>query len=142
LPNGDSRVICGQVALGDTSYVFGFTFIERYSFAPFVETIEQANRDIAAGYPYLVGDVSENVEDASGQFPLARQGGVLSSRDDVTSWASPITRTEREKDWCVGFDADVWRRLVAIERGGLSPERGAYEIRRARRLNALVPPSA
>lgn len=142
LPNGDLRVVCGQLTVDDARYVFGHTFVGRYSFAPFVESVEQVNHDIVAGFPYLAGDVSKNAKAAGEQFPSALQGGVLVSRDEVTSWASPITRLGQVEDWCVVAHSDAWHRLVAVERAGLIPEIVAYGLRRARRLNALVPPSA
>lgn len=142
LPNGDLRVVCGQLTVDSTHYVFGHTFVGPYSFAPFVETIEQANRDIDSGFTYLIGDLSKNVEDSSEQFSLALQGAVLRSRGDVTSWASPIKRVVgQDEDWCENCDADVWRHVISLERESTVPEMVAYEIRRARRLNAFVPPS-
>lgn len=140
-PNGDSRVICGQSTFEGTRYIFGFTFIGRYSFSPFVETVDQIRRDIAAGFLYLEGDVLKNVEDATGLFPMARQGPVLASRDAISSWASQITLTERDTDWCEGLGAEDWRRMIRNEHAGWMPATSAYEIRRARRLNAFVPPS-
>lgn len=142
LPICDARVVCGQLSIDDSSYVVGLTFARRLSFAPFVETIDQVNRDIDAGFPYLLGDVAKNVEDVSGQFPLARQGGVLHSRGEVNSWASPITQASKDEDWCTYLDAEIWRRMVKMEHPGVFPEGTAYEVRRARRLNAVVPPSA
>lgn len=144
LPNGDARVVCGQIALTDTRYVFGLTFIERHSFAPFVERVEQANHDISAGFPYFVGDVMRHVEDVTEQFPRARQGGVLCSDSEVSSWASPINQAEWNSDWHSYFDADFWLRAVTAERSQITPEAEAvaYGVRRARRLNALVPPVA
>jgi hypothetical protein len=85
--------------------------------------------------------VPKNVEDSSEQFQLALQGRVLRSRDDVTLWASPITQAEQDEDWCVHLGYDVWRRMVMMERAGTIPESVVYELRRARRLNAFVPPN-
>lgn len=139
-PNGDSRVVCGQFTIGETRYVYGHTLVGRYSFAPFVETVEQANKDVLAGFLYLAGKASKNLEDVSESFPSARQGSVLASREEVTSWASPINRIEEGEDWCEGGDVDTWHQIVSIERAGTFPEFVTYELRRARRLNALVPP--
>lgn len=141
-PGGDARVICGQHALNGTSYVFGHTFVGRHSFAPFVESVEQVNIDIGLGYSYLTGSTTDNLEDVSSQFPHARQGGVLASRDDLDAWALPITHIEHVDDWCVDAHSDEWARIVRLERGGLIPDFVEYGLRRARRLNALVPPSA
>lgn len=141
-PGGDARVICGQRALNGTSYVFGHTFVGRHSFAPFVESVEQVNIDIGLGYSYLTGSTTDNIEDVSGQFPHARQGGVLASRDDLDAWARPVIRIEHVDDWCVDAHSDEWERIVRLERGGLIPDFVEYGLRRARRLNALVPPSA
>jgi hypothetical protein len=141
-PGGDARVICGQHCLNGTSYAFGHTFIGRYSFAPWIESVDQVNFDIGLGYAYLAGDPTGNVEDVSTQFPQARQGGVLMSQGDLDAWAQPVSRIAVVDDWCADSHAETWHRYVTIERGDDVPVSTAYELRRARRLNALVPPSA
>ena len=139
LPNGDVRVVTGQVTKDGTAYLVGFTFVDQLSFSPFVETVEQVEHDIAAGFPYLQGDVEANVDQVADRFPRA-QGGVFHSPKDVTTWATPITQTKYDRDWVASFDADWWEHTVTLEHPGLLPDFVAYEQRRARRLNALVPP--
>ncbi|WP_160482412.1 hypothetical protein [Clavibacter michiganensis] len=36
-PNGDGRVICGQVSVAGAAYVYGYTFVGRLAFTPFYE---------------------------------------------------------------------------------------------------------
>lgn len=138
-PNGDVRVVAGQVTKDGTTYLVGLTFVERLSFSPFVETAEQVGQDVAAGFVYLQGDIEANVEQVADKFPGA-QGGVYRSPDDVTTWANPITDTTYDKDWVALFDAQWWNHTVTVEQPGLLPDSVAYAARRARRLNALAPP--
>lgn len=140
-PGGSSRVICGQVTVEGTPYVFGYTFAGRYSFAPFSETVEQINHDISLGFPYFSGDLAANTVDATEQFPDARQGIVLVSRDDIAAWGKPITRFKARDDWSA-VDGDDWSRFVGLENKAIVPDFVRHEVRRARRLNTLTPPSA
>jgi hypothetical protein len=140
-PGGSSRVIFGQVTVEGTPYLFGFTFDGRHSFAPFSETIEQVNHDISLGFPYFSGDLAANVVVANEQFPDALQGDVLASREEVSSWGTPVNRVEEQGDW-PDVDGEDWSQFVGLENKSLIPESMRYEVRRARRLNALTPPSA
>lgn len=141
VPNGDSRVVCGQVTIDSIRYLYGFTFIGRHSFTPFAETVRQVEYDLTAGASYLEGDLWANVDDATGHFPRA-QGVVLFSRRELDSWASPITELQREADWSLGDDSEVWLGVIRTEQlsAGL-PLSVTYGVRRARRLNACVAPS-
>ena len=129
VPNGDARVVCGQVTLDGTRYLCGFTFTGRHSFTPFAESIQQVVRDLAAGATYLDGDVWANVEDATPFFPNA-QGAVLFSRSELDSWASPIIEVERKADWCLRDQTEVWRGVARVEHivGGF-PKEMAYGVR-------------
>lgn len=147
-PNGDMRIVCAQLICGDTCYLVGLTFTGRLSYAHFAETIEQVSQDIDFGFPYMLGDVSQNLEDVSVQFPQARQGPVLISRTDIDSWALPMAKAEEAENWYSPlngddmyppFAAEDWRRIIRTEQSDLYPESMRYESRRARRLNALVP---
>ena len=138
-PNGDLRVLAGQVTKDDTTYLVGFTFADQLSFTPFVETPDQVEQDIAAGFSYRVGDLATNVAQVQDKFPRA-QGGVFHSPTDVTTWATPITQTKWDKDWISVLDPDWWEYTVSLEQNGYFPDFVAYEQRRARRLNAAVPP--
>ena len=71
------RVVTGQVTKDGTEHLVGFTFVDRLSFSPFVETVEQVEQDIDSGYAYLQGDVEANVDQVSDRFPGA-QGGASS----------------------------------------------------------------
>lgn len=141
-PNGDARVICGQVTIDQVHYLFGFTFIGRLSFTPFHETVEQINADIAAGFPYLAGEFTSNVIDVTDKHPDARQGHVFESQNELSSWTTVVTGVDPGKDWCMrGLDEDGWHlgTRIELERGPI--EGMAYGVRRARRLNAIVPPN-
>lgn len=140
-PGGDSRVICGQVTIDGVQYFYGYTFVGRLSFTPFYETVAQINKDIALGFLYLEGNLAANASDVSAEHPEALQGHVVGSNDDLTTWAKVVTQVEAGEDWSsVGRDPDKWRRECAIENAGSVPDFVAYGVRRARRLNALVPP--
>lgn len=140
-PGGSSRVIVGQVTIEQVPYIFGHTFVGRYSFAPFAETIMQVNDDIVRGFAYLRGDALANV-DLSDEFPDALQGVVLVSRGDVEEWTTPVTSLEEQDDWAEpNVDVDEWRKLVGLEVRSIVPEVMRHDVRRARRLNALVPSS-
>lgn len=141
-PGGDARLICGQFSLDGTPHLYGHTFVGRYSFAPWIDSAEQVNIDIGLGYVYLKGSLEGRLIDVSSRFPEARQGGVLMSHDEMKSWATPIARVDDDDDWCGDTNAEIWERYVRLERGELTPAPMAYGLRRARRLNALVPPSA
>lgn len=141
-PNGDARVVCGQVTLDGTRYLCGFTFAGRHTFVPFAETIQQVERDLVAGAIYLEGDVWANVIDATSYFPQA-QGAVFFSRDELGTWTVPVNELEREVDWCLRNDPETWLRVARVERVGDGlPVALAYGARRSRRLNACTPPSA
>lgn len=138
-PNGDVRVVCGQITLDGTRYVFGHTFVGGLSYAPFVETVEQLGRDMTAGYSYVVGDVLANTLDRTDNIPHVVQGAVLQSRDDIGTWTKAVPSGGWDEDWVDERTANTWRRMVEIERGDSIAAGLSYPVRRARRLNALVP---
>lgn len=139
-PNGDARVVVGQVTYDGTPYLVGFTFADQLAFSPFVEASDQVERDVAAGFPYLVGDLSANVTQVEEKFP-SNQGGVLHSAEDVTTWATPITQTRWSTDWLTVNSLDWWQHLVTLQHPGAFPDSGVYEQHRNLRLNAHVPPA-
>lgn len=138
-PNGDARVVVGQVTYDCTPYLVGFTFADQLAFSPFIETSDQVERDIAAGFPYLVGDLPSNVTQVQDKFPGTH--GVLYSPSDVTTWATPITQCRYDTDWLAVNDLGWWEHLVTLQHPGLFPDSGAYEQHRNLRLNAHVPPA-
>lgn len=139
LPNGEVRVICGQLTVGGTRYVLGHTFVGRLSYAPFVETVEQLGRDTAAGYEYVVGDVLANTTDRTKSIPHVVQGAVLESQGDFAAWTTPALSAGWNEDWVDVRMADTWRRMLEMEEGEGLFASSSYQIRRARRLNAVVP---
>lgn len=136
LPNADQRVVTGQVTKDGATYIVGFTFADRLAFSPFVETSDQVERDIAAGFPYLVGDLPANVTQVKDRFPGAE--GVLQSVEDVTTWTSPVTQTRYDKDWLSVLDLDWWAHTANVEHPGVFPDSVSYEQRRALRLNVYA----
>ena len=139
-PGGDARVICGRVTIDGVQFVYGYNFVGLLAFAPFFETVPQIKQDIAIGFPYLEGNLSANVMDVSVEHPDARQGHVIASREDLATWTREVTQVDLGDDWCSpGFDPDIWRRECTLEIEGYVPDFVAYGVRRARRLNALVP---
>jgi hypothetical protein len=139
-PNGDHRVVCGQVTFEGVRYLCGFTFVGRHTFSPFAETLEQVEYDITSGFPYLSPDGAPNLENVTHLFPEARQGAVFCSAGEITSWASPFVDVSGEADRCTWGDLEDWRRVVRTEHSVVIPESVSYQLRRARRLNAFVPP--
>lgn len=139
-PNGDLRVVIGQFTKEGKPYLVGFTFADHLSFSPFVETPEQIDRDIAAGFTYLKGDVVANVENVTHKFPMPPGGAVFHTPKDVATWATPLTQTRYRTDWMTGFAPDSWQHIVSVEHPGWFPDFVAYEQRRAFRLYAQVPP--
>lgn len=118
-----SVTLCvGQFSMEGAHDLVGFTFADHLSFSPFVETPEQADRDIAAGFTYLQGDVAANVENVTKEFPMPPNSAVLRSPKDATTWATPLTETRYKADWMIGFDPDTWRHLVSVEHPGYVPD--------------------
>lgn len=139
-PNGDLRVVAGQITKEETPYLVGFTFADQLSFSPFIETPDQITRDIAAGFTYLQGNVAANVENVTHKFPMPPASAVFQSPEGVATWATPLTQMRYGTDWMTGFDPDNWRQTVSVEHPGCFPDYVAYEQRRAFRLYAQVPP--
>lgn len=138
-PNGDVRVICGQLTADGTRYVIGHTFVGGLSYAPFVETVEQLGRDVAAGYPYVAGDVLANTVDRTEDIPHVVQGAVFESRGDIATWTTPVPSGGWDEDWIDERTAGTWHGVVEMEQGEGLFASSVYLIRRARRLNAVVP---
>jgi len=138
-PNGDVRVICGQITVDGTRYIFGHTFAGRLSYAPFVETAEQLGRDIAAGYLYVVGDVLANTVNCTEDIQHAIQGAVFKSCADIATWTVPVPTDGWDEDWVDEAMASTWRSALEMEQGEGLFRISSYPIRRVRRLNALVP---
>jgi hypothetical protein len=139
-PGGEVRVVCGQVGVHGVHKVFGYTFVGRIAFGLFVETIEQANRDIQMGFAYLTGDVARNSRSATGQVAGVGSRPVLISQIDLASWTEPLAEIAAEPNWVTkGFDLAVWEEVIKEEDPEAFPDGVAYARRRERRLNALRP---
>lgn len=138
-PGGDCRVVCGQVTVDGVAYAYGHTFTRGLSFAPFVETVQQANRDIERGFPYLDGPLLAHVEDVTDRYPAYHQGAVIQSRGALENWTVPLTELPPREDWSApGVDRDSWAGMVRLEASTVFSE-FSFTPRRARRLNALGP---
>lgn len=141
LPGGTVRVICGQATIRKIKYVCGYTFVGRLSFAPFYEQIDQVIKDIANGFSYRQGNLPANVSDVSVHHPDAPQSQVLESQSEIETWTTPVTQITPDIDWITpGIDRERLRQGGELEIPDPWPDYMAYQIRRARRLNALIPP--
>ncbi|MCE7482430.1 hypothetical protein LZG07_10925 [Microbacterium profundi] len=140
VPNGDLRVAMGLRIHEGVKYLYGNTWVKGYSFTPFVETVEQVRADVSAGFVYLACEDMFVLKSASDEFPDALQGVVLSSTVDVDKQGPRIAARHLAEEW-VTPDSEVFWDDVNIEVRKDLPESWFFEVRRARRLNALVPPS-
>lgn len=139
-PNGDLRVALGLRTYEGVKYLYGTTWVRGYSFAPFVETVEQVRTDISAGFVYRACEDISILKPANDEFPDALQGTVLRSTIEVDKQGPLITEERLAEEWATPR-AEVFWDDVSIEVHKDTPESWFFEIRRARRLNALVPPS-
>jgi hypothetical protein len=140
VPNGDIRVAMGMRIHDGVKYLYGNTWVGRYSFSPFVETIAQVRADIAAGFTYLACEDMWTLKSANREFPDALQGTVFSSTVDVESHGAPVTESQLTEEWVTPGSEIFWDD-VNTEVHKDFPANWYFENRRARRLNALVPPS-
>lgn len=139
-PGGDIRVVSAQLTVDGTTYLLGHTFVGRVSFSPFVETVTQVKSDMLMGFPYVIGETSTHLTDCSSDYPEARQGVVFRSDQDVAVWTTPFVHDGRTEDWCADYTIEDWSRMRRIEQFDDILSASSYGVRRARRLNALVPP--
>ena len=85
--------------------------------------------DIAAGYPYLTGDLAAETQDVSALF-----GGknlALAARRQLSDWTVPVAPGAVENDFVSYGSAQDWLRQAELNKD--------YLVRRAQRLNAGVP---
>ena len=71
---------------------------------------------------------------------MAREPAVLRATQEVAMWATPVDGLGSGADWGRDADTGEGRGLVLTEAREGVLGFSAYLIRRARRLNALVPP--
>lgn len=139
VPNGDVRVAMGLRIHNGVKYLYGNTWVGEYSFTPFVETTDQVRVDTAAGFTYLACPDMSSLRSANGEFPDALQGSVLRSTVNVANQGTPLTSPQLTEEWETPGTGVYWDD-VNVEVKDI-PSSWYLEIRRARRLNALVPPS-
>lgn len=139
LPNGDVRVVGGQITYEGTQYVVGFTFVGDLTFGHFVETTTQVEADVAAGYPYLRWTGVPNFADVTSRFPQFLTGRVHRSLTDRREWTTTFDPAVETADWFVGYALQDWERMIRTETAPHLPDDVAYVERRIRRLNAFHP---
>lgn len=135
-PNGDARLVVGQVTIEGVRHLLGYTIDGRLLPGVFVESSRQVTDDIAAGFRYLCGDPAGHVElehDPCSRFP-GRQ--VLRIIDPLNEWATPLAGAEQSEDWGVDLTDSEWARVVRFAQNDYLPDVGRYEVRRSQRLNA------
>ena len=128
-PGGDARIVCARVSDDDGVHFGGFTFAEGRTFTPFIETAVKVEEDIAAGYPYLTGDLAAETQDVSALF-----GGtsmVRAAQRPLADWTLPIELHNIVADFISFGGSQDWRRQVELNED--------YLVRRAQRLNAWMP---
>lgn len=139
VPNGDLRVVGGQVTAEGTQYIVGFTFVGDLTFGHFVETPEQVSADIAAGATYVKWEGTPSVEDVSAHFPQYRSGKVHRFSTDLAEWTVPFDATAHPEDWFVGHRLDDWSQMIRAEFSPHLPDYVSLLTRKMRRLNAFHP---
>lgn len=132
VPNGDARVVVGQITVDGEPHLVGYSIAGRLVPNVFVESSQQVDDDIARGFEYITGDIASHVEVLSGF------NGETNMRvaHPVSEWATPIERTRSAEDWGVDPADEEWARVMRFAQPGYLPESGRYEIRRGRRLLA------
>jgi hypothetical protein len=135
-PNGDARLIVGQVTIDGDHCLLGYTIVGRRLINVFIESCHQVEDDIAAGFKYFHGDPTGHCHESEGD-PRggARTGPLLCLSDDINKWAMPLASVERRQDWGVDLVDPGWARIARFARRGYLPDAKRYEVRRAQRLN-------
>lgn len=110
-------------------YLYGNAWVGRYSFSPFVETVEQVMADIAAGFTYLAGEDMWTLKSANKELPDALQGTVLISTVEVEKQGAPVTESQLAEDWVTPGSEIFWDD-VNIELHRDCPGSRIFEIRR------------
>jgi hypothetical protein len=135
-PNGDARLVVGQVTIEGGQHLLGYTIDGRLLPGVFVESTRQVAADIAAGFPYFLGDPAGHVkleQDPHSHFPSHQVPCLV---DPVSEWATPFAGTDQSQDWGVDLADPEWERVVRFAQNGYLPDVGRYEMRRSQRLNA------
>lgn len=134
-PNGDARLVVGQVTIDGGRYLLGYTIVDQLLLGVFVESSRQVTDDIDAGFKYLFGDPTGHLE--LDHHPHSRSlGQALRIVDPISEWAAPLTRAERSEDWGVDLTDPGWARVVRYAQENYLPDVVRYEMRRSQRLNA------
>jgi hypothetical protein len=147
-PGGDLRVLAGQLTVGGQPRLVGFTFSADTSFAPFLESHAQVQRDIDIGYPYYSPGRMPSLRAIPGVIEVdgsSRPGfqPTVPIRDllpEPLRKAPPIA----SQDWTnLGDDAGALAQLrrVCVEgqQAALDLPDESFLVYRARRLYACYP---
>jgi len=136
LPNGDARLVVGQVTVDGEPHLIGYTLVGQLFPTIFIESSQQVEDDIARGFEYVTGDLTGRVE--LRHDPNSRDPGhsVLRAVNEIGEWASPLDRTQWVDDWGVDPADEEWARAMRFAKPGYLLEPQRYEIRRAQRLLA------
>lgn len=138
-PNGDVRVVAGQITVDGAQHVVGFTFIGDTTFGPFVESAAQVEADMRAGMTYVKWAGAPSIDDVTPQFPKFLTGVVHRVTTAIPERTSPFDPSATSGDWYVGFSREVWEQVIDAELNPHTPGSVTYLIRRTRRLYAFYP---
>lgn len=135
-PNGDARLVVGQVTVEGGRHLLGYTIDGRLLPGVFIESSRQVTDDIAAGFRYLVGDPAGHMELEHGPHSPSPNRQVPHIVDPVNEWATPLAGAEQTEDWGVELTDPEWARVVRYAQKDYLPDIRRYEVRRSQRLNA------
>jgi len=121
-PGGDCRIIVGSLmGVAGVPVVFGLTLSGWYSLDPFVETVDQVNRDVSIhSYPYHTCDVESHV---------SIMGCSYRCITDPKEWiGSQLDHLEPRAPYSELGPLEDWEQCCTEDQ--------TYIVRRRRRLNA------
>lgn len=135
-PNGDARLVVGQVTIDGVRHLLGYTIVDGLLPCVFVETSRQVEHDSAAGFNYFYGDPAHHVE--LEHDPCSSPPGRPSLRiiNPVNEWAVQQEHAERDEDWGADLTDPEWARAVRFTQIDYLPQASRYERRRTQRLIA------
>lgn len=135
-PNGDARLVVGQVMIEGGQHLLGYTIDGRLLPGVFVESTRQVEDDIAAGFPYFLGDPAGHVKLEQNPHSRVPSHQLLCLVDPLNEWATPFPGTDQSQDWGADLADPEWERVVRFAQNGYLPDFARYEMRRSQRLNA------
>lgn len=136
LPNGDARLVVGQVTMGGEPHLVGYTLVGQLFPTIFIESSQQVEDDVVRGFEYVTGDLTGRMalhRDHKSHDPAH---SVLRAVGEIRKWAAPIDRTQWVEDWGVDPADEEWARAMRFAKPGYLLEPQRYEIRRTQRILA------